>query len=277
MYSGEKQNYSNLTDCLILDCSYRNLDTIPPHLYNASLALEVNNNQLSNITGQPFKELVLLQSLILAHNSIAHITNDVFFRLSKLLLLDISYNKVQAIPTKIFSELVNLQVLDLGWNSLVQIPNEAVAPLQSLHILALDGNYFTSYFLGKEFKKLKHLEYLTIANTQPSLKQNITNETFQYLQMDQNKDTHLRLVWYPLFTTISSVGKLTNVKDFQLAIPPLDEFESVECPLQTLTIGLSKVMPSVVFNTQMFNRWNATLTNLSFDYGNVPSLHHGPI
>ena len=204
-------------------------------------------------------------------------TSDVFFGLSTLLLLDISYNKLQVLPTEIFSELSNLQVLDVGWNSLVQIPNESVAPLHSLQTLALDGNYFTSYSLGKEFKKLQHLESFTIANSEPSLKQNITNETFQHLEMDQNKDTIFRLLWYPSSITTYSMGKLTNVKDLDIVMPPLDGFESVECSLQTLSISLAKLMPSIVFNTRMYNRWNASLTSLSFDSGIVPNLHYGPI
>ena len=175
VYSFDKQKQSSLTDRPILDCSYRNLDTVPSPLYNASLELKLNNNKLSNITRSPFKELVLLNSLIMTNNSISYITNNAFFGLTKLHILDISYNKLPTLPTNIFSQLINLQVLDLGWNYLVKIPSEAVAPLHSLQVLGLIGNPFTSFFLGKEFKKLNNLELLVISNTYPSLQQDITN------------------------------------------------------------------------------------------------------
>ena len=108
VYSFDKQKQLSLTNRPILDCSYRNLETIPSPLYNASLELKLNNNnKLSNIAGSPFKELVLLNSLILTNNSISYFTNNAFFGLSKLQLLDISYNKLPALPTNIFSQLIN--------------------------------------------------------------------------------------------------------------------------------------------------------------------------
>ena len=255
-----------------LDCSFRNLESIPSNNLhnNLLLQLQLDNNNLSNITESPFKDLVALHILALHINNIAYLTHSAFNGLTSLQVLNISYNRLQVVPDDIFSNVTQLQLLDLSYNLLTQIPNKAIGSLLLLNKIGMTGNYFISFELGKEFATLRHLSLLYIANTQPTLKMNITNETFQYFLPEQQDSVAVWLLWYPVVST-NSLGKLTNVTELQITNLPNDHFQSTECELKSLNL-LNLRAALNAHSLYSLGKWNETLTSLTLNFGIVPSI-----
>ena len=251
----------------ILDCSYRNLALVPPNLNNNSLQLQLNNNQLSDISRSPFKSLGLLLALNLTTNNISTLGSDAFTGLSSLEALFISNNKLEKIPDDVFSAIPHLQYLDLTFNLLTQIPNKAIAPLLSLRQLGLQSNYLTSFRLGQEFENLHNLSFLAMANLQLSIKENITNETFQYFRPQRQETVELSILTLDPLSQMS-IGKIENVTDLSITNFPIDDFATTECQLKTLTVYYGGVVETLTtYSLQPLAKWNATLISLSLVYG----------
>ena len=265
-------DFATKVDFSILDCSYRDLETVPQNLYNKVLHLSLNNKKLTSITGSPFKELVLLQVLTLKSNNISHLSDDVFHGLSSLKELRINSNKLKVLKDDLFLEVINLQKLDLQDNLLTQIPNKAVAPLHSLQRLNLFANPFDSFTLRKEFTNLTNLELLAISPKGDSLQQDITNETFQYF-MPKRDNVAFILSWHP-YNTVVSFGKLVNVTEISMPALPLDQFKSTNCHLKF--INLPSRTDLNVSSLRAFTRWNTTLSTLDLSIGSTASIQ-GPV
>ena len=150
------------------------------------------------------------------------------------------------------------------------MPSKALSSLLLLDKIGLIGNQFISFALGKDFTTLRHLSLLYIANTLPTLKTNITNETFQYFMPQQQDSVALWLLWYPVVST-NSLGKLTNVTELEITNLPNDHFQSTECELKSLNL-MNLRTPLQVHSLYSLERWNKTLTSLTLNFGTVSSI-----
>ena len=165
-----------------MDCSHRYLRNIPELSYNLTTTLDLSHNNLSKITGAPFRKLSQLQVLDLSFNNISIVSPSAFKGLHTLQTLLLMNNSLASLPDDIFSDLSQLIKLDMqmafGWPQST-IPSRAVAPLCSLQDLVVSGVNFTSLYIDKDFRNLTNLRRLDIGSL--SLVSLVTNETFQHL------------------------------------------------------------------------------------------------
>ena len=148
-------NYTNV------DCSYRELDCIPPLPHVASLKLlDLSRNEITNISGGIFSNLQELQSLGPSGNDISAVQHNAFNRLQELQHLDLSSNYISYMQGGALSELSNLLSLDLSWNFLSTLHNDTFSGLYKLQRLHLTSNNisFINSNVFRGINKLKDLD-----------------------------------------------------------------------------------------------------------------------
>ena len=122
-----------------MDCSYRDLECVPPIRHKASLVLlDLSNNRLTYTSG--LNGLNNLHSLVLSNNLITYLPDDVFSGLHNLLSLDLNSNNLLSIKNNSFSGLSKLVSLNLFWNRLSFIGSSIFSELKELRSLDLSAN-----------------------------------------------------------------------------------------------------------------------------------------
>ena len=217
-----------------LDCSRRELNTIPsiskhtfrsvdlsdnkikmisPTVFAGQIQLtsiDFTTNQLQNITGSPFADLGSLLYLNMSNNQISFLAYTAFSGLHNLELLDISSNKLESVPIDIFRDLHSLRLLDLSFNQLTEVPNSALSPLRNLEVLHLQYPFKSATF-GPEFESMSSLNTFSFASME---KMTLTNSTFQHFRGSPVRT--LAFVWHPL--TKAEVGIFKTLKNVEFVM-----------------------------------------------------------
>ncbi|XP_059162451.1 slit homolog 1 protein-like [Physella acuta] len=152
-------------------CSNRrlqNIPDIPPQV----TALDLQNNRITNITCNDFKELSNLKKLSLSYNKIETLENVcIFSNQAKLEILQITHTTLIYIEPFVFSNLSQLRILDLSHNNLIQILNYSFFGLSSLTFLSLQHNslkYYNNTFELEAFIGLNQLEIIHLEGNNPT-------------------------------------------------------------------------------------------------------------
>ncbi|XP_062862685.1 leucine-rich repeat-containing protein 3 [Trichomycterus rosablanca] len=91
---------------VVVQCSSRNLELIPPDLPRDTVALLLSSNHITRIPGQAFRDLPRLQELDLSRNSIESMDADAFHGVSETLrTLNLSHNRLRGVPKEAFARL----------------------------------------------------------------------------------------------------------------------------------------------------------------------------
>lgn len=85
---GEKYGFQ------IADCAYRDLEAVPPGFPANVTTLSLSANRLPSLPEGAFREVLLLQSLWLAHNEIRTVAAGALAPLGHLKSLDLSHNLI---------------------------------------------------------------------------------------------------------------------------------------------------------------------------------------
>ncbi|XP_059160983.1 uncharacterized protein LOC131944404 isoform X2 [Physella acuta] len=111
------------------------IQTFPNMSECSSLAtLNMGNNRLVSLAGQPFKGLENLIDLTLEINDIEFIPEDAFVGLVKLDYLNLANNRISAIHPKAFLPFTKLRILNLANNHLHYLPTEGLTQLENLKV-----------------------------------------------------------------------------------------------------------------------------------------------
>ena len=269
----------------VLDCSRRELNTVPPiGKYNATSvdlsdneikmissaafarqiqlkAIVLISNQLKNITGSPFADLGSLIVLMLSKNELSHLASTAFKGLLNLEFLDVSDNKLKTIPDDVFRDLLNLKILELSFNELTAVPNAALSPLHNLEELQLLYSRFTSATFGPEFESLSNLNRLSFSSKG---KITPTNSTFQHFRQSPLRE--LLLMWNPY--TDSELGIYKTLKNIEYLVTTVPySFRATESmfPLPSSVKRLELQVGSPIITRNFFmplSNLNETLTVL---------------
>ena len=270
----------------LLDCSRRELNTVPPIGKHNATSVDLSNNeielisqmafvgqiqltsidftanQLKNITGSPFAGLASLVVLVLSKNELSHLASTAFRGLHNLEVLDVSHNILKSVPDAVFRDLLNLKILQLTFNELTAVPNAALSPLHKLEELHLAYCHFTSATFGPEFESLTNLNKLSFATTKNIT---ITNSTFQHFTRSPLRE--LLLMWFPYNLEVGIFKTLENIEF--LVTPGPFCFRATESlfllPSSVKRIELQVGCPIISRNFLMpLSNLNETLTSLYF-------------
>ena len=167
MYGG---NLCSRTKCPrgeLLNCSARDIASIPDSLDKEATILDLSINNITIIPDGAFAEIEALLELYVQSNQIGAIQPDAFRGLQTLKLLDLSQNKLLYIDKvfypNIFAALKSLSVLHLDGNVVVEnssYPDEAIGECRNLQVLTLDASNSGNF--GPGFANLTKLVNLTM-------------------------------------------------------------------------------------------------------------------
>ncbi|XP_031708294.1 leucine-rich repeat-containing protein 3-like [Anarrhichthys ocellatus] len=91
---------------VVVQCTSRNLENIPPNLPKDTVVLLLSSNQIRNIPKETFSDLHHLRELDLSHNAIESVEVGAFQGISESLrTLDLSNNHLSSLPKDTFAKL----------------------------------------------------------------------------------------------------------------------------------------------------------------------------
>ncbi|XP_004628960.1 immunoglobulin superfamily containing leucine-rich repeat protein [Octodon degus] len=145
----------------IADCAYRDLEAVPPGFPANVTTLSLSVNRLPGLPQGAFGEVLLLQSLWLAHNEIRKVAVGALAPLGHLKSLDLSHNLISDFAWSDLHNLSALQLLKMDSNELSFIPRDAFRSLRALRSLQLNHNRLHTLAEGT-FAPLTALSHLQI-------------------------------------------------------------------------------------------------------------------
>ncbi|KAM9408412.1 prolargin [Pholidichthys leucotaenia] len=167
-----------------LNCENRNIRTIPV-IPSRTHYLYLQNNYISEVTAEPFKNATDVRWINLANNRIQRIDKQVFEKIPELLFLYVQRNQLKEVPSGLPA---SLEQLRLGRNRISKIPAGAFSKMGNLTLLDLYHNQLSDNDLGKNtFKDLKSLMQLNLAhNTLKKMPAGVPSSLIQ-LFLDRNR------------------------------------------------------------------------------------------
>ena len=157
-----------------VSCRERNLESVPDHLFNDMIVLDLSRNSINYVHTFSFRRYLYLEDLNLSYNDITFIATAAFSRLKRLKVLRISGNyKLNNIPIAIFEGCVNLLQLHLEHCNITTLPHDTFRWLPKLQNLFLGENPIDS--INISICPKQKIELIDLTNT---LFENITHETF---------------------------------------------------------------------------------------------------
>lgn len=146
-----------------MDCSFKNLKSVPSQIPNSVKKLDLQGNSISVIKATDFKDLRRLRSLNLMKNQIETIEKGAFQDLVGMKRLRLDRNRLRQIPDLLFANMPDLQRLDLSFNKIKRIGQRTLKGSQVLKNLQLDHNEITC--ISKDtISGLQNMIYLTLNN-----------------------------------------------------------------------------------------------------------------
>ncbi|KAM9757929.1 prolargin [Menidia menidia] len=167
-----------------LNCENRNIRVIPVIPLRTHY-LYLQNNYISEVTAEPFKNATEVRWINLANNRIHRIDKQVFEKIPALLYLYANRNQLKEVPSGLPA---SLEQLRLDRNLISKIPAGALSKLENLTLLDLHKNQLSDSDLGKStFKDLRNLMQLNLAfNSLSKMPPGVPDSLIQ-LFLDRNR------------------------------------------------------------------------------------------
>lgn len=144
-----------------LNCENRNLREVPV-IPSRIHYLYLQNNFITQVTSEPFRNATELRWVNMANNRIQRIDKQVFEKVPGLLYLYMQRNKLKEVPSALPA---GLEQLRLSRNLISKIPAGAFSKMEHLTLLDLYHNQLSDSDLGKNtFRDLKNLMQLNLAH-----------------------------------------------------------------------------------------------------------------
>ena len=252
-----------------LDCSNRGLAGIPKLLdRNWTTTADFSRNQISNITGSPFTSLKYLLQLRLQLNTISLLSSTAFCGLYFLEDLDLQENNLFYLPEGIFQDLSKLTFLHLDYNFIASFPIQELLPLKSLQRVFFFKYIIITYTSEVDTDGLQNLTNLNFMTLTVFLAANITNDTFDTLADLPLTSMEFLWVWPEHSSYIierAAFAPLTKITMMHTRFEAIPIFESLSCPLQSLSLSASpwnQDQKLDIASLQVLKKWNASLIEL---------------
>ncbi|XP_043943444.1 leucine-rich repeat and transmembrane domain-containing protein 2 [Protopterus annectens] len=123
-----------------VDCSNKDLTSIPAFIPPNTQSLYLTNNKLSSLQIQSFSNLTALNVLDLSNNFLDNFPQTAFWSLTNLTELNLSNNSIRSLDKGLFQKTVSLKKLDLSTNGLSEVPLGLFDELVLLTTLSLRSN-----------------------------------------------------------------------------------------------------------------------------------------
>jgi len=172
-----KCSCSHQNDGTAVDCSSRNLVTVPDRLPKDTVVLSLKDNSIKSLSNHDLASCTRLQVLDLTMNGINRLDRNVFSSTRNLQKLFVNDNNISifSLPLDIFDKLSNLTLLYLHnnvWKHAKTYSDSLIAHLSRLKYLSIDGIPGVNFTTG--FSRLTNLTDLSIYGRLDI----VTNDTF---------------------------------------------------------------------------------------------------
>ncbi|KAM4588345.1 prolargin [Odontesthes bonariensis] len=167
-----------------LNCENRNIRVIPVIPLRTHY-LYLQNNYISEVTAEPFRNATEVRWVNLANNRIHRIDKQVFEKIPALLYLYAHRNHLKEVPSGLPA---SLEQLRLDRNRISKIPAGTLSKLENLTLLDLHNNQLSDSDLGMNtFKDLRSLMQLNLAhNSLKKMPSGVPSSLIQ-LFLDRNR------------------------------------------------------------------------------------------
>ncbi|XP_022915076.2 leucine-rich repeats and immunoglobulin-like domains protein 3 [Onthophagus taurus] len=261
----------SICKCLgnLVHCDKKNLTIVPDNIPDWVVELNLNNNNIEQISAENWENLRNLTELKLNRNQIGTLNINSFNNLTKLKVLELNRNSLENIVALSFKSLEQLRTLKLKKNSIGQLRDGAFFGLEKMQTLFLDYNNIEVISKGWLYG-LQKLKELSISNNK--IRQ-IESEAWEFCQELTNLDlsnNRLESIKRDTFKDLSSLRKLILNSN---NISYIDESAFEHTPrLEVLQLNKNQLSWLIEAGNEFFK----TLENLSvvtLTHNNIKSIH----
>ncbi|GFT24552.1 leucine-rich repeat and immunoglobulin-like domain-containing nogo receptor-interacting protein 1 [Nephila pilipes] len=225
---------SDINYNLVIDCSFKKLDSFPASLqssvfylnlignniiklsWNSTLkmlnSLNVSENSITEIDRQWLSSLAHLEYLDLSKNSLHSKTIENAFYNITLHHLDLSKNRLNVITDVMFSQMNSLFSLNLSFNEIESINPNSFLDLNELVTLDLFSNKLTDIH-HEIFKNFQHLQTLILKQNNIKLLRNVvfsSLKSLRILDLSKNYVTSIGLLSFKGLTQLQYLNLSNN-------------------------------------------------------------------
>ncbi|XP_051520051.1 leucine-rich repeat and immunoglobulin-like domain-containing nogo receptor-interacting protein 4a [Myxocyprinus asiaticus] len=150
-----------LPKLLMVNCSSRQLNSVPEGILEYAQMLNLTYNHLKTLMKRQFSGLTQLQELDLSDNMLTIIEVEAFFGLQNLRTLRISRNRLKIISVGAFFGLPNVQLLDISENEILVFLDDMFREMPSLQKLEASENDLV-FISNRAFSGLVNLQVLNL-------------------------------------------------------------------------------------------------------------------
>ncbi|XP_039617736.1 decorin [Polypterus senegalus] len=169
----------------VIQCSDLGLIHVPDKIPTDTTLLDLQNNKITEIRENDFKELKVLHALILVNNKITIIHPKAFIPLGKLQRLYLSKNMLKEMPVNMPKSLQELRVHE---NDISKIKKSSFEGMTHVIVMELGSNPFKSSGIDSgAFQDLKRLSYIRISDTNITAIPKGLPSSLSELHLDGNK------------------------------------------------------------------------------------------
>ncbi|KAI8497198.1 TIR domain [Branchiostoma belcheri] len=126
----------------LVNCSHRNLSSIPDDISNVTTILHLEGNQLTVINQTVLPQLLMIRELYLNDNNISYVGDMAFNNFNSLQILRLDGNNISEINSKVFKSLSELRELYLNHSGVRYLAADTFQGLVNLRKLHLENNKF---------------------------------------------------------------------------------------------------------------------------------------
>lgn len=225
----------------VVQCSDLGLKEVPEKISVDTTLLDLQNNKISKIKENDFKNMKFMQILILVNNKITTIDPKAFAGLVSLQRLHLSKNLLKSVPQNMPK---SLQELRLHENEITEVKKSAFDGLAHLIVIELGTNPFRSSGIEKAaFQGLKKVSYIRIADTNITAIPQGLPSSLSELHLDGNSITRVDADSLKGLNNLAKLGlsynKISTVENGSIAnIPHLRELHLDHNVLTRIPAGL---------------------------------------
>ncbi|XP_015208366.1 decorin [Lepisosteus oculatus] len=210
----------------VIQCSDLGLKNVPEDIPSDTSLLDLQNNKITEIKENDFKNLKSLHALILVNNKITIIHPKAFVPLMKLQRLYLSKNLLKDMPVNMPK---NLQELRIHENAITRIKRSSFEGMVNVIVMELGSNPLKSGGIeNNAFLDLKRLSYIRISDTNITSLPKGLPSSLSELHLDGNKISKVDADTLKGLKNLAKLGlsfnEITTVENGSLAnIPHLRE------------------------------------------------------
>ncbi|XP_059182089.1 decorin [Centropristis striata] len=225
----------------VIQCSDLGLKVVPGDIPDDTTLLDLQNNKITEIKENDFKNLKGLHALILVNNKITIIHAKALSPLTKLQRLYLSKNMLKDVPANMPRSLQELRIHE---NEITKIKKSSFQAMAQIIVMELGSNPLKSAGVeANAFADLKRVSYIRIADTNITEVPKGLPSSLSELHLDGNKITKLSANSLKGLKNLAKLGlsynEISSVDNGTLAnVPHLRELHLDNNALTSVPAGL---------------------------------------